>query len=265
MADLLSWRTTTARGTGADGAIVAVDFANTGRPDSGFSSLVPRLATDHALWETTVPEPGTEAGMTGADHLDRWAAELAPGAPAVSAVFGYCASSTFALALADRIAGWQQRPRIVLFDPTAITGATVLRYGFAPVLDSLLPVLGEEDVAQAREAAEEAVRTRPGIDALAAELLRIYAEAGSAAFERLGLPADRAEELVAWFRAYLRYVAAASALPVGTDPAGVTVIRANDLPDGPFAAEDELRFDVPHTGLLGDDGVADAVTALLRA
>ncbi|WP_225849425.1 hypothetical protein [Streptomyces sp. HPF1205] len=264
MADLPSWRTT-ASGPGADGAIVAVDFANTGRPDSGFGALVPRLDTDHSLWETVVPEPGTEAGMGGGDYLDRWTGELAPGAPAVAAVFGYCASSTFALALADRIAGWQRRPNVVLFDPTRITGPTVLRYGFTPVIDSLLPVLGEEDVERARESAAEAVRTHTGLAPLCAELLRIYAEAGTAAFQRIGLPADRAEELVAWFRAYLRYVAAASALPVGADPAGVTVIRANDLPDGPFAAERELRFDVPHTGLLGHPGVADAVTALLRA
>jgi hypothetical protein len=264
MADLQSWRTT-ANGPGADGAIVAVDFANTGRPDSGFSSLVPRLATDHALWETVVPEPGTEAGMSGTDYLDRWTGELAPGAPAVSAVFGYCASSTFALALADRIAGWQRRPPVVLFDPTQITGPTVLRYGFDPVIDSLLPVLGAEDVERARKAAAEAVHAHTDLAALTAEFLRIYTEAGTAAFERIGLPADRADELVAWFRAYLRYVVAAGTLPVGTDPAGVTVIRADDLPDGPFAAARELRFDVPHTGLLGHPGVADAVTALLRA
>jgi hypothetical protein len=264
MADPLSWRTT-ASGPGADGAIVAVDFANTGRPDTGFGTLVPRLATDHALWETVVPEPGAEAGMSGADYVDRWAGALAPGAPVVAAVFGYCASSTFALALAERIAGWQRRPRVVLFDPTQITGPTVLRYGFTPVIEALRPVLGEEDVEQARKNAAEAVRTHAGLAGLTAELLRIYSDAGAAAFERIGLRADRAEELVAWFRAYLRYVLAASALPVEAAPAGVTVIRANDLPDGPFAAERELRFDVPHTGLLGHPGVADAVTALLSA
>jgi hypothetical protein len=264
MADLLSWRIT-ASGPGADGTIVAVDFANTGRPDSGFTTLVPRLATDHTLWETVVPEPGTEAGMNGTDYLDRWTRELAPVAPPVSAVFGYCASSTFALALADRIAKWQQRPRVVLFDPTQITGPTVLRYGFSPVIDSLLPVLGAEDVERARKDAAEAVHTHPELPALTTELLRIYTEAGTSAFERIGLRADRAEELVAWFRAYLHYVLAASALPVGADPTGITVIRANDLPDGPFAAARELRFDVPHTGLLGHPEVADAVTALLRA
>lgn len=262
MADLLSWRITEGI-TGKDGAILAVDFANTGRPDSGFGSLVPQLGTDHTLWETVVPEPGSEAGMSGTDYLDRWTAELEPAGPPVAAVFGYCASSTFALALADRVAGRQDRPRVVLFDPTEITGPTVLRYGFLRVIDTLVPVLGEEEVERSREAARKATEACPDVRDLTAELLRVYSEAGTAAFAKIGLKADRAEELVAWFRGYLHYVVAASVLDVGGDPAGVTVIRANDLPDGPFRAERELRFDVPHTELLGHPGVAHAVTDLL--
>lgn len=263
MADLLSWRITEG-GTGNDGAIVAVDFANTGRPDSGFGSLVPQLGTDHTLWETVVPEPGAETGMSGTDYLDRWTAELRPAGPPVAAVFGYCASSTFALALAERISGWQDRPQVVLFDPTEITGPTVLRYGFLRVVDTLVPVLGEEEVEQSRAAARKATEAYPEIPELTAELLRIYAEAGAAAFARIGLKPDRAEELVAWFRSYLHYVVAASVLGIDSDPAGVTVIRANDLPDGPFRAERELRYDVPHTELLGHPAVARAVTRLLR-
>jgi hypothetical protein len=262
MADLLSWRIAES-GTGTDGAILAVDFANTGRPDSGFGSLLPHLGTDHTLWETVVPEPGAETGMSGADYLDRWTEELADADPPVVAVFGYCASSTFALALADRVARWQDRPRTVLFDPTKITGPTVLRYGFQPVVDSLVPVLGEEEVERSREAARKATESCQELSELTVELLRIYSEAGTAAFAKIGLRADRAEELVAWFRSYLHYVVAASALRVDGDPAGVTVIRANDLPDGPFRAERELRYDVAHTGLLGHRDVARAVSGLL--
>lgn len=150
----------------------------------------------------------------------------------MAAVFGYCASSVFALALAERIADWQPKPQVLLFDPTAITGPTVLRYGFHRVIDSLAAVLGAEAVEQARAEAAAATERQPELLPLTEEFLRIYRAAGQAAFEKLGLGADRAEELVAWFRSYLHYVVAAGSLTVAPDLTGVTTIRANDLPAG---------------------------------
>ncbi|MCX4750284.1 hypothetical protein OG455_33030 [Kitasatospora sp. NBC_01287] len=264
--------TGTGTGTGTDqsaeqsaeqGVILAVDFAATGRPDAGFGQLVPQLGTDLALWETLVPAPGEERELTGEDYLERWSGQLRAAGPRVAAVFGYCASSVFALALAERIGRWQARPAVVLFDPTAITGPTVLRYGFHRVIDSLAAVLGAEAVEQARAEAAAATERTPELLPLTEEFLRIYQAAGQAAFAKLGLGADRAEELVAWFRSYLHYVVAASELSVSPDLSGVTTIRANDLPAGFLQAPRELRFDVEHTGLLGHPEVARAVADLL--
>ncbi|WP_329562511.1 hypothetical protein [Kitasatospora sp. NBC_01266] len=266
MAESPSWRTTdhgTGEQHGTKGVILAVDFAATGRPDAGFGQLVPQLGTGMALWESLVPAPGEESGLTGEDYLDRWSGELRAAGPQVAAVFGYCASSVFALALAERIADWQPKPQVLLFDPTAITGPTVLRYGFHRVIDSLAAVLGAEAVEQARAEAAAATERQPELLPLTEEFLRIYRAAGQAAFEKLGLGADRAEELVAWFRSYLHYVVAAGSLTVAPDLTGVTTIRANDLPTGFLQAPRELRFDVEHTGLLGHPEVARAVAELL--
>ncbi|MER5640766.1 hypothetical protein ABT095_27930 [Kitasatospora sp. NPDC002227] len=257
-----SWRITDREGPGSPGAILAVDFAATGRADAGFGQLVPQLGTGLALWETLVPPPGEEQGLTGEGYLDRWTAQLREG-PQVAAVFGYCASSVFALALADRIGAWQAKPPVVLFDPTAINGPSVLRYGFGRVIDSLAAVLGAEAVAQARAEAAAATERTPELLPLTEEFLRIYRAAGQAAFEQLGLGTDRAEELVSWFRGYLHYVVAASSLSVSPDLTGVTTVRANDLPAGFLQAPRVLNFDVEHTGLLAHPEVARAVAELL--
>ncbi|WP_329222042.1 hypothetical protein OG352_33265 [Streptomyces sp. NBC_01485] len=265
MSELGSWRVTEDDRRAGRPVVLAVDFTATGRPEAAFAALARGLGTGHAVWESLAPPPGEESGMSAEDYLLRWTGELRAQDVSVSHVFGYCASSVFALALAERVGGWQRTPSVVLFDPTAINGETVLRYGFRPVIDALSGVLGADGVADAYREGEQAVAAESELAALTEEFIRIYRRFGAAAFERLGLKADRVEELVGWFRSYLHYVVAAGRMPVTTGLPDVSVVRSCDLPGNLDVRPDrELRFEVDHAELLGHPDVAKAVADLLR-
>ncbi|WP_086847714.1 hypothetical protein [Amycolatopsis kentuckyensis] len=243
--------------------IITVDFTVTGRPEAGFAELAKHLETPYGIWESLPPAVGDETGMTGDDYLDRWTSELRASGAEVKAVFGYCASSVFALAIAERIATWQAKPRVVLFDPTAATGFTVLYYGFFRVVDALAAVLTEDEVREAHAAGEAAQRTHDDLETLTKEFVRLYRDVGTTAFERVELDADRADELVSWFRSYMTYLVAASQVTVPGDLGGVDVIRSAELPGALEIGAREIRFDIDHSGLLSQPEVAQAVRGLL--
>jgi len=243
--------------------IITVDFTVTGRPEAGFAELATHLETPYGVWESLPPAVGDETGMNGDDYLDRWTTELRESGVEVKAVFGYCASSVFALAIADRVATWQAKPQVVLFDPTAATGFTVLYYGFFRVVDALAAVLTDDEVRDAHAAGETAQQTHDDLETLTKEFVRIYREVGGTAFERVGLEADRAEELVSWFSSYMTYLVAASQLTVPADLSGVDVIRSAELPGALEIGAREVRFDIDHSGLLSQPEVAQAVSGLL--
>lgn len=268
MAEPRAWRTEdtgadSTAGAGRPGAVLAVDFAATGRLDAGFSTLMKLTGTDRPLYESLPPEPGTEHGMRGADYVDRWAAELDGAGTPVHAVLGNCASSPFALALAERIGTWQDAPATILFDPTVVAPSVVLRDGFEPVITGLKPVLGPAQTEEIRQAGLDAATTVTELTEFTAELLRIYNDAAHAACAKLGLPAERAAELAGWFRSYLHYLTAASELTIPADLSAVSVLRARDVPLGLVSGTPEQCFDVDHADLLGDAAVAEAVKTML--
>ncbi|MEV6829658.1 hypothetical protein [Amycolatopsis sp. NPDC051102] len=262
MAELHSWHPIDENACDGE-VIITVDFTVTGRPEAGFAELAKHLETPYGIWESLPPAVGDETGMTGDDYLDRWTSELRASGAEVKAVFGYCASSVFALAIAERIATWQAKPRVVLFDPTAATGFTVLHYGFFRVVDALAAVLTEDEVREARTAGEAAQRTHDDLETLTKEFVRLYREVGTTAFARVDLDADRAEELVSWFSSYMTYLVAASQVTITGDLDGVDVIRSAELPGALEIGAREIRFDIDHSGLLSQPEVAQAVRGLL--
>ncbi|GAA5202507.1 hypothetical protein GCM10023322_84270 [Rugosimonospora acidiphila] len=259
-----SWRAIGDQNRNND-VILTVDFTVTGRPEAGFAEMVGELDSPYAVWESLPPQIGDETGMNGEDYLNRWIEDLRESQARVHAVFGYCASSVFALALADRISTWQECPRVVLFDPTAATGETVLHYGFYRVVDALAAVLTPDEVLETRAAGASAQRTHDDLATLTAEFVRIYRDVGSTVFTRVGLEPDRAEELVDWFRSYMTYLVAASQVSTFPDLSTVSIVRSADLPGALELAAREVRFDVNHAGLLSLPEVAHAVRDLLTS
>lgn len=264
MAEPRAWRIEDEGAPGSrPGAVLAVDFAATGRLDAGFSTLMKLTGTDRPLFQALPPEPGAEHGMRGSDYVDRWAGDLPAAEAPVHAVLGNCASSPFALALAERIGTRQDTPATILFDPTVVTPSVVLRDGFDPVVAGLKPVIGPAQTDELREAGRQAATAITELTEFTAELLRIYSDAAHAACAKLGLPSDRAAELAAWFRSYLHYLVAASELEIPSDLSAVTVLRARDVPLGLVSGTPEHCFEVDHADLLGDTAVAAAVARLL--
>ena len=101
-APMSSWRLIRA-GVGRE-VVVTADFAATGRPEAGFADLAPHLRTDHPIWEISPPWLDTPATWSGAAMVRQWVSELDEAGMHVSAVLGFCASSSFALAIA-RVVG----------------------------------------------------------------------------------------------------------------------------------------------------------------
>jgi hypothetical protein len=261
----------------SDELILASDFsATTGRTVGGFGDLVPQLATPCTVWETAPPPTGAELTMTAADHVDRWAADVRAAGRPVRAILGYCVGSVFAAGLAERIAEWQPTaPRIIVFDPEH-PHAPLLHRHYGDAIGVMAQMLSEEDQLRARQAGDEALKLQGGdgdLAGLATTLSGLVFEYGDPAFARVGLDANRRNELLGTFRSFLFYLVCAAQLDAAPVWRGATAITSlsphNGLnilsPDSrDSVVAEEIRFDLPHADLLRDATVARAVDELLR-
>ncbi|MCX4750325.1 hypothetical protein OG455_33270 [Kitasatospora sp. NBC_01287] len=252
--------------TGEGDLVLAVDYSVNGRREAGFRDLSANLGAGVSIWETLAPPVGEEEGLNGDAYLARWLDEVRDSGRRVTAVLGYCASSAFASAIADGIAGWQvQGPKPVLFDPTPSTAWTILHFGFFKVIESLTASLSEVDVVEAQKAGwEAAARNGEDLEAFRTEIVAIYRSLGDKAFEKLGLNAELGEQLVAWFRGYVSYLIAAAEFTGKFDLSATTVICSSALEESPGEVLAEHRFDVDHSDLLRDVEVAKAVAEILN-
>ena len=76
--------------------------------------------------------------MTGKDYVARWLDPVRASGRRVTAVLGYCASSSFAGTIAEGVAGWQDdAPQVLLFDPSPANAWTILQFGYFKVLEAL--------------------------------------------------------------------------------------------------------------------------------
>ncbi|MDQ0956552.1 hypothetical protein QFZ66_000430 [Streptomyces sp. B4I13] len=259
-------------GTGAAAAVLASDFPATGRTVAGFGDLVRELGdASPAVWETAPPRPGREAGMTGEDYLRHWQPGVEAAGP-VNAVLGFCVGSVFAAGLAAEIGRRQGKaPRLVLFDPERPDADLLYRH-YHELIGGLAPMLSPDEVDEARRAGENTRRAHTAMRPLAEELCELFGKYGEPAFRRTGLDAERGAEVVATFASFLGYLVAASDLDPREDWANAVAISSatphsglNPLPPRERSAlvAREISFELPHTELLRDTGVARTVSELL--
>ncbi|MEU5658031.1 hypothetical protein ABZ802_20815 [Streptomyces sp. NPDC047737] len=259
MTRLSGWKVLDA-GQGSE-LVLAVDFATTGRSDSSFSDLVPRLGPQFTVWETRQPDTG--GGMSAGDYVDWWAREVEAGGRAVRAVLGYCAGSVFAGELVSRLAAGQaEPPRFLVFDPEVPT-LDALHRDFDAMLGQFASVLTAGEVAAARQAAATALATAPGFAALGKELVRIFREQAGAAFVREELDMDLLEEFAAVFESFVSYLDAARSI----DPAGAwrtaTAVNSLQPTEGALLAARAVEIPVDHVDILRSDLTAGAVQEIL--
>lgn len=258
----------TALAGGGDDLLVACDFASAGRPIATFGDLAALLPTGEAVWESAPPPPGAEAGMDGPAHVDRWAGALRSAGRHVNAVLGFCSGSAYAGVLADRIAAWQTRPRLVLLDPEPATPAMMLDF-FRERVGRFAAVLTPDDVAAALRAADDSADLAPL--ALAARLRDLCRAVVAPACERVGLPDSRVTEFVGLAGSYLHWLAAAIGLPdrwptadaVNCATPGFGLRRVPE-PERAGIVAAARYLDVSHTDLMRSPLTARAVADLLR-
>ncbi|MEV5676426.1 hypothetical protein [Streptomyces sp. NPDC052179] len=255
MSRLTGWKVLN-EGRGTD-LVLAVDFATTGRSDSSFTDLVPRLDPHLAVWETRQPDTGD--GMSARDYIDLWVREAEDSGRTVRAVLGYCAGSVFAGEIAARVAGWQARPpRFVMFDPEVPSPAGLDR-DFAAMMNQFASVLSADEVSAARQAAQTARAGAPDFAAFGAELVRIFREQAGAAFAREELDTELLEEFAAVFRSFVSYLDAARQIEPAAAWRTATAVSSRQPTEGALLAARTVEVPVDHVDILRSARTAEVV------
>ncbi|MGW2183516.1 hypothetical protein ACWCXX_36960 [Streptomyces sp. NPDC001732] len=261
MTKLNGWKVLSA-GRGSD-LVLTVDFATTGRSDSSFSDLAPRLDPQLTVWETRQPDSGD--GMSAEDYIELWAREVEDSGLTVRAVLGYCAGSVFAGELAARIGERQEQPpRFVVFDPEVPDRAGLDR-DFTAMMDQFAAVLSPEEVAAARRASQEARTDAPDFAAFGDELVRIFREQAGAAFVREELDTELLEEFAAVFRSFVSYLDAARQIDPTAAWRTATAVNSNSATEGALLARESVDIPVDHVDILRSPLTAEAVDRIVAA
>jgi len=256
MNDLAGGWTCISEQVGGD-LVLAVDFDAAVRREATFRDLARRLP-DMEIWHA-VPPDQPAAGQPR-HYLDRWL-EL-PRAGRVGAVFGYCAGSVFASALAEDLEQRQgSRPEVILFNPGPPSVATLDR-DFRGVVGSMEALSSAERADVLGRADSVLARCGDDFDAVSAEYAALYRQACLVVFQRMGIDGDVGDELTDLFRSYVSYLAAARQLQREPLLAPGTSITAREH-RGAVCTQEEVTFDLARGDLLRSRAVATTVSELI--
>ncbi|MEU9993617.1 hypothetical protein AB0E10_44180 [Streptomyces sp. NPDC048045] len=128
----------------------------------------------------------------------------------VVAVLGYCLGGVYAAEIAQRLTRWQTtEPKVILFDGQ-VTDIQLLAAEINKMVGLAGPVFSEEEGKRARRRAAEIVETPSiGIADAAVEIVGLYREIATTAFQRIGLADARRDEVVQLFETYMAWLSAA--------------------------------------------------------
>ena len=251
--------------------IVVADYAATGRQAANFHDLAKLLDAGHTIWETTPAPWGQETGMTGQDQAERWLRGIRESGLKVRALLGFCGGGVYAGVMAEQIADWQERPRLLLFDP-GFAESWMLTDHVEGFYRRLAKAFSEEQVAGARlRIADEAAAASDAVD-LAGRLGRLFHEELRPAIVRAGWSEKAAEESAGLVTGYLHWLAGAVDLDPRPGWARAAVLNSSNPDIGLHIIPEpersvmfgELRFfDVVHADLLRTAEVARQADELL--
>ena len=189
------------------------------------------------------------------------------------AVLGYGVGCVYAAAIADGISGWQQPPKIILFDPQS-PSIKLLGHEFNREITANSSLLSDEEIEHSRKVAAAIARsvTRDVADA-AVEIVEAYQEVITVAFERVGLGAARDSALTRLFESYIAWVSVAGQIdPSFAWKRSVAIISSDHAgtpdreprPGGSGLIGQWIPFQVRRADLLRCDPVARTVIDLLE-
>ncbi|MEW9532109.1 hypothetical protein [Microbispora sp. NPDC049125] len=273
MSEFEAW-SVLAKGDSGD-VILSVDFYGTGRAEAGFHELAPKVGPAFSVLQTVIPATGLRVDVTAESYLEPWLSEIRASGLRVRAILGYCVGGVYAAAMAAEIAKWQDdAPEVLLFDPELVNAETIF-WQFYKLVGSLSQVLTPEEAADVQAEGQDAFDETEDLAELTEALMAIFRRAGEAAFTRMGLGVEYAQELIDVFGAFMSYLAvadqidplplwaSATALTSASPQSGLNRVRASFTGDVVVARE--IKFDVEHVDILRSDVVAAAAVELLAA
>lgn len=247
---------------GASGSVaLAVDFDGSGRREATFRDFVKILPGEFPVWHAVSPPDNEDAPLTPPQYIDWWLTLPQAG---VRAVFGYCAGSVFASALADALAERTgTRPPVVLFNPGTPT-ITTLDRDFSGVVAGLTILTDDERALLLDRAGSIREQHAADFHEVCRQYLALYLEGCATSFERFGIDAEVGAELTQLFRGYIRYLVAANDTGYRDHWARATALTAREQAGNGFSAA-ETVLDLTRADLLRDSATAELTYQLLNA
>jgi hypothetical protein len=233
--------------------ILGVDFPAAGRREAGFSELVTGMGaawSELGFLQTVPPNVGLSDRPTGDFYTEHWMQDGDWAQYEVVAVFGYCVGSVYAAEIARRLTLTQStEPQVILFDPQ-LTDVQLLANEMHKMIALAGPVFSAEEAEEGRQRAT-AIVARPSavLVEAAVEIVDLYRELASLAFQRIGLSDSRRDEVVRLFESYMTWLSAAAQV----DPSEVWR-RSVGITSDDFAEQERS----------GDPMIVDAVKVLGR-
>lgn len=256
---LRSWQSITEVG---GGLVLAVDFGNTQRAQSGFQDLAARLTPTRTVWETIQP-PASAGGPAGEEYLAWWVSGLPDDTRPVDAVLGYCIGAVFAAEVHSQVAARQERrPLLILFDPEIPTRPSLLR-DFDSAVEQLSPMLPGEEPGKLRDAARSALDGCTDFREFGVALKEMFGAAVAAAFGGIPVGPKFTAELIGSFNSFIHYAMAAYRDAIPESWATATAVMSRDGQDSADLSCSRIRFDIGQADVLGDAEVARAVSGIL--
>ncbi|MBV6699441.1 hypothetical protein KV557_20460 [Kitasatospora aureofaciens] len=254
--------------------ILGVDFPAAGRREAGFEDLAKKMGpawSGHGFLQTTPPPVRLADRPAGDFYTEHWLRDGAWEKYEVVAVMGYCVGGVYAAEIADRLAERQgTAPKVILFD-AQVTDLQLLESEIHKMIGLAGPVFSADEAEHARKRAAEIVGT-PSIGLLdaAVEIVDLYREMASIAFQRIGLADARRDEVVLLFESYMTWLSAASQIDpsqgfgrslaiTSSDYADLEKSGAATVVDASKALGRRISLEIGHVDLLRDDSTVRAL------
>lgn len=262
---------------GADSsqAVLFVDFPLLGcHREAGFAELATLLGPGYRFLRTKPPAVRPGQKLSGDAYIGPWIESIQHDRQPVLAVLGYSVGSVYAAAIAEEIPRWQRGPNIILFDPQ-FASIELLGCELNRDINAISPLLSDDEIECARKIAAGLTGSGAGgIANVAAEMVELYLDAITAAFERAGLGSARGSKLTEPFQSYMSWISIAGQIDPRRTWKHSTAIVSSDYagpPNGESPADRvsspigrKVPFEVGHADLLRSDCVAKAVLDLLE-
>jgi hypothetical protein len=253
-------------GEDAGQIVLGVDFPRLGRRTAGFAELAAGIGPEYTFLQTRLP---SGLRFSGEEYVQHWVDELR-GRPPVLAVLGYRIGSVYAAAIAEGISRWQQKPRVILFDPQ-FASSKLLGRELRREIDAISSLLSDDEIEHAMKLAGEISCSEgdgsdgsDGVEDAAATVTGIYWDISSVVFDRVGLGGACCSKMFAPFEAYISLISMADQIDPGHALQHSTAIVSSDYTDSAVAGSHLIPFDVSNADLLRSASVAKTVLDLLE-